>query len=66
VYLRFVIEKDGKITDVKVMRGVNGGPGLEKEAVRVVLGLKHSFSPAKMNGRPIRLQYTLPIRFVLK
>lgn len=66
VYLGFVIEIDGTISDIRVLRGVTGGPGLEKEAVRVVKGLKYSFSPAKMNGKPVRLQYNLPVRFVLK
>ncbi|MFZ4783899.1 MAG: energy transducer TonB [Flavobacteriales bacterium] len=66
VYLGFVVELDGKISDIRVMRGVKGGPGLDKEAIRVVKGLKHSFSPAKMNGRPVRLQYYLPIRFSLE
>lgn len=66
VYLGFVVEKDGSITDLKILRGVPGGPGLEKEALRVVKGLKYKFSPGLMNGKPVRVKYNLPIRFSLK
>jgi protein TonB len=61
----FVVEKDGSITDVRVLRGVNGGPGCDKEAIRVVKSMP-SWKAGKQNGRSARVQYNLPINFSLK
>lgn len=61
VFIRFVIEPDGTITGVKVMKSVS--PGLDKEAVRVVRLLK--FSPGSQQGEPVRVYYNLPIEFKL-
>jgi protein TonB len=65
VYLTFVVDKDGNIKDVKPLRGVAGGPNLEKEAMRVVKSMP-SWKSGKQNGRPVSVQYNLPVRFVLK
>jgi protein TonB len=65
VYLTFVVDKDGNIRDVKPLRGVAGGPNLEKEAMRVVKSMP-SWKSGKQNGRPVSVQYNLPVRFVLK
>ena len=58
VYVQFVIEKDGSLTDIKIIRDIGHGTG--QEAVRV---LKNSpkWIPAKQNGRPVRILYSLPI-----
>jgi periplasmic protein TonB len=64
-YVTFVIEKDGSITDVKVLRGVSGGPGCDKEAIRVVKSMP-AWKPGKQNGREVRVQFNLPIKFTLK
>jgi protein TonB len=61
----FVVERDGSISDVRVLRGVNGGPGCDKEAIRVVKSMP-SWKPGKQNGRAARVQYNLPINFSLK
>ena len=61
----FVVEKDGSITDVRVLRGVSGGPGCDKEALRVVKAMP-TWKPGKQNGRSARVQYNLPINFSLK
>lgn len=65
VYMGFVVEKDGSITNVQVKRGVNGGPGLTKAAETAVKKLKKFETPAKNNGKPVRYQYTLPVKFKL-
>jgi len=65
VYVGFVVEKDGSITNVQVKRGVNGGPGLTKAAETAVKKLKKFETPAKNNGKPVRYQYTLPVKFKL-
>ena len=64
VYVRFVVEKNGKISNVTVMKQPQGDLGkiLAKEAVRVVRNLK-DFTPGTINGEPKRVYYTLPINF---
>ncbi|TDD76252.1 energy transducer TonB [Flavobacterium caseinilyticum] len=58
VYVTFVVEKDGSLTDIKVIRDIGYGTG--KEAIRV---LKKSprWSPGIQNGKPVRVLYSLPI-----
>ncbi|WP_298615130.1 energy transducer TonB [uncultured Odoribacter sp.] len=62
VYIQFVIEKDGSITDVKVARGVDAS--LDKEAIRVIQSMP-KWKPGKQRGKPVRVSYTLPINFQL-
>ena len=62
VTVQFVIERDGSITDVKVVRGVDAS--LDKEAVRVVQSMP-KWKPGKQRGKPVRVAYTLPINFQL-
>jgi protein TonB len=63
VYVTFVVGKDGKITDVKVLRGIGGG--CDEEAVRVVKSMP-PWKPGKQRGKPVTVQYNLPIRFTLR
>lgn len=63
VTVQFVIEKDGSITDVKVLRSVD--PSLDKEAVRVVKSMP-KWKPGKQRGKPVRVSYTVPINFRLQ
>ena len=65
VVIGFVIEKDGSVSNVKILRGVQGGPNLSKEAEKAVKKLR-KFTPAKQNGRAVRLNYNVPVRFTLK
>jgi protein TonB len=62
VYVSYVVDKDGSIKDAKVVRGAD--PFLDKEAVRVVKMLK-GYKPGKQRGKPVPVQFTIPIRFVL-
>ena len=62
VVVSFVIEKDGSISNIKVVRGVH--PLLDKESVRVV-GLMPKWKPAMNNDLPIRIKYNLPVTFKL-
>ncbi|MGZ4034369.1 MAG: energy transducer TonB [Bacteroidia bacterium] len=62
VYLTFVVEKDGSITDVKVLRGVSGGPGYDKLALAVAKAMP-PWQVGKQNGRAVRVQFNMPIRF---
>ena len=61
--VKFVVKKDGNVGDVVVIRGK--GPGLDKEAQRVVKSLP-KFIPGKMNGQSVSVWYTLPINFKLQ
>ncbi|MFN5209541.1 MAG: energy transducer TonB [Bacteroidota bacterium] len=64
VYVYFVINKDGKVEDAKVVRGVKGGSGLDAEALRVIKSMPN-WSVGKQNGRPVKVQFTYPVKFVL-
>ncbi len=63
VLLQFVVQKDGSIGEVKVVRPRD--PDLDKEAVRVVKGMP-KFIPGRMNGQPVNVWFTLPVRFKLQ
>lgn len=63
VYINFVVEPDGRVTNVKVVRGVD--PSLDKEAVRVVSS-SPKWKPGMQRGKPVRVQFTIPIIFVLQ
>ncbi len=64
VYVQFVVEKDGTTSAHKILRGVNGGPGLGKEAIRVAKLIQFE-KPGMQNNAPVRTLFTLPIRFAL-
>lgn len=61
VYVQFVVEKDGSLTDIKVMRDIGYGTGAE--AIRV-LKKSPKWKPGIQNGRPVRVLYSLPISIV--
>jgi protein TonB len=63
VILQFVVEKDGRVGEVKVARSVD--KDLDKEAIRVVKSLP-KFTPGRQNGQPVRVWYTLPVTFKLQ
>ncbi|HOR40261.1 MAG TPA: energy transducer TonB [Paludibacteraceae bacterium] len=60
VVVQFVVNTDGKIVDVEVVRGVE--ESLDKEAVRVVKAMP-PWNPGRQGGKNVRVKYTLPIRF---
>ena len=62
VFLTFEVDKDGKIKDVKVLRGIGGG--CDEEAIRVVKAMPQ-WSPGKQRGKPVRVQFNLPVKFTL-
>jgi protein TonB len=63
VYVTFVVDKDGKIKDVKKLRGIGGG--CDEEAIRVVSAMP-DWKPGRQNGRNVAVQYNLPVNFNLK
>jgi len=62
VYIQFVVERDGSLTDIKVLREPGSGTG--DEAVRV-LKISPHWKPGIQNGKPVRVQYTVPVSFSL-
>lgn len=63
VTLQFTVEKDGSVTNVKVLRGVD--PSLDKEAVRVVSS-SPKWAPGKQRDRAVKVTYTFPVIFQLR
>ena len=63
VTLQFTVEKDGSVTNVKVVRGVD--PSLDKEAVKVVSS-SPKWTPGKQRDRAVRVTYTFPVIFQLR
>ena len=62
VFMSFIIEKDGHLSDITVMRKV--GYGFDEEATRV-LKIAPAWKPGMQNGQPVRVRYTIPINFQL-
>ena len=63
VYVTFVVEKDGSVTGVRVLRDIGGGCG--QEAIRVVKSMP-KWTPGKQRGKNVRVQYNLPVNFSLR
>ena len=63
VFIQFAVNASGQVVDVVVARGVD--PALDKEAVRVVQN-SPKWTPGKQRGRPVKVQFTFPIVFVLQ
>lgn len=62
VAVRFIVEKDGSISDVRPILSVH--PLLNKEAVRVVESMP-KWTPGKQNGKPVRVRFNVPVMFKL-
>lgn len=62
VFLSFVVEKDGKLTDITVTRGL--GSGTDQEAIRV-LKASPRWNPGIQNGKPVRVKYNINVNFTL-
>jgi len=63
VYVTFVIEQDGSVTAARLLRGIGGG--CDEEALRVVRSMP-KWKPGKQRGKPVRVQYNLPVKFILE
>ncbi len=63
VFVNFIIEKDGSVSHVKVLRGI--GHGCDKEAVNAVKNMPR-WIPGEQKGNPVRVYYNLPVKFSLQ
>jgi len=62
VFINFVIETDGSITNIVVLRGIGGG--CDEEAIRIVKSMP-KWTPGKQRGTPVRVSFNLPVKFTL-
>ncbi len=63
VYVQFIVGKDGKIRDAKVLRGIGGG--CDEEALRVVMSMP-DWIPGRQNGVPVPVYFNIPVTFTLR
>ncbi|MGB1041103.1 MAG: TonB family protein [Flavobacteriales bacterium] len=63
VYVQFVVEKNGELTDIRIVRGI--GHGCDKEVLKMI-GLMPRWNPAEQRGVAVRQRMTLPVKFVLR
>ncbi|WP_162055188.1 energy transducer TonB [Pontibacter pamirensis] len=62
--LTFVIETDGSVTNVQTVKSLS--PEIDQEAARVIKLTSGNWNPGKQDGEPVRVKYTIPVRFALK
>lgn len=63
VYVTFVVETDGSVTDIRILRGIGGG--CDEEAVRVIERMPN-WNAGMQRGKPVRVQFNMPIKFTLQ
>jgi protein TonB len=63
VYVTFVVEPNGSVSNVQILRGIGGG--CDEEAIRVIKAMP-SWNPGKQRGKPVRVQFNMPIKFTLQ
>ncbi|MEM6965408.1 MAG: energy transducer TonB [Bacteroidota bacterium] len=65
--IQFVVQKDGSVQDVKVLREPGGGTGAEAERViKMMNNMPTKWTPGKQRGKPVKVQFTLPVSFKLQ
>lgn len=62
VFVSFVVEKDGSVTDIQILRGIGGG--CDEEAIRVVKNMP-KWIPGRQRSIPVRVRFNLPVKFTL-
>ncbi|WP_435354486.1 TonB family protein [Emticicia sp. SJ17W-69] len=63
VFVKFIVRKDGSVSDLQVLKGI--GFGCDEETVRV-LGSMPKWNPGKQNGKPVNVYFTMPVNFILE
>ncbi|MCF8331632.1 MAG: energy transducer TonB [Bacteroidales bacterium] len=62
VFVTFVVEKDGRITNPEILRGIGGG--CDEDVIRIVKQMP-KWKPGKVDGKPVKVQFNMPVRFSL-
>ncbi len=65
VYISFILEKDGSLSDIKCVKGVKGGLGLEKEAMRVIKKMP-AWIPGKQHDSLVSVKFSVPVKYTIK
>jgi TonB family protein len=65
VYVNFIVERTGEVSNVKVLRGIPGGSELDSIAVKTI-GDMPKWAPGMLNGKKVRVSMNIPIKFILK
>jgi len=65
VFIGFIVETDGTISNVKIVGNKTYGYGLEEEGLRVI-NMMPNWTPGTQNGKPVRVKFTLPINFKIQ
>ncbi|MDZ7935877.1 MAG: TonB family protein [Emticicia sp.] len=63
VFIKFIVRKDGSISDISILQGI--GYGCEEEAMRII-EMMPKWNPGKQNGVPVNTYFTMPIAFILE
>ncbi len=63
VFVNFVVEPNGSVSNVKILRGIGGG--CDEEAIRVVEAMP-KWTPGRQRGKAVRVSFNLPVRFTLQ
>jgi TonB family protein len=63
IFVSFVVEKDGSVSNVKLLIGIGGG--CDEEAIRVVKMMNGLWIPGTIDGEPVRVQFNLPVKFTI-
>ncbi len=66
VVVQFTVEKDGSVRDIKVVRDIGAGCGDEAKRVVKKMADTYKWTPGKQRGRPVRVRFTLPVKFKLQ
>lgn len=61
VFVQFVVEKDGSLSEFKILRGLH--PDIDQEAIRIIQSYPEKWIPTKINGKPVSQRISLPISF---
>ena len=62
VYVTFIVEKDGSLSDVRILRGIGGG--CDEEVIRIVKKMP-KWKPGRLDDKPVRVQFIMPVKFTL-
>ncbi len=65
VHIKFLVEKDGTLSDIQIVKVVAGAPGFTKETMQLMRAMP-KWTPAKTKGKIVRVYYTLPVKFKLQ
>jgi len=61
-YIKFIVNENGYVSNAEIVKGCNGCSDCDKEGLRIVMSMPQ-WKPGKLSGRPVKVYYTLPLKF---